>query len=315
MSRICPFDDSTHVPPGPHIVSSRLALRRHMILQHQADLKVSFDSSGRQHDEVVNFSGDDLERKADVFRRGQRHRSKTARMHVVSAAATPAIPASSSVTLPAAMSAVEADFSAGLEDLGMWWEGVELLDLANVFDSGADELLDLVTASFDSGAGVLASAVAASVQVSGSEGPATTAADVGDSDALTIFPELVAARSPGDKPTVDSSSTTVRPAHAAIADAVASLAIADPSMGVVCLAVRAANVLGVDPSIDDAMSRISTAAEAALWMERLLTDSLLSTSVAAALMDPSGLSSLAALVFELSRRRSCRVEPDGADSA
>ena len=328
MSRICPFDDSTHVPPGPHAVSSRLALRRHMVLKHHADLKVSFDSSGRQHDEVVNLTGDDLERKADVFRRGQRHRSKTARMHVVSTAATFAIPALPTVSVPAAVSAVEADFSAGQDDFSMWWEGDELVDLANVFDSGAgDELLDLVTASFDSGAGVLASAVAASVQVSGTEGPAAITVDVGDSDALTIFPEFVTVRSPplddrpstyGEKPTVDASSTTDRPAlpgHAAIADVVASLAIADPSMGVVRLAVRAANVLGVDPSNDDAMSRISTAAEAALRMERLLTDSLLNTSAVAALMDPSGLSSLAALVVELSRRRSCRLEPDGADSA
>jgi hypothetical protein len=306
-----------------------------MVLKHQADLKVSFDSSGRQHDEVVYLNGDDLERKADVFRRGQRHRNKTARVHAVSTAATSAIPALPTVSVPAAMSAIEADFSAGQDDLSMWWEGDELLDLVNAFDSGAgDELLDLVTASFDSGAGGLASAVAASVQVSGTEGPAVLTADVGDSDVWPmvaeiqiIFPEFETVLSPSlddrpsildEKRTVDASSMTVRrvlPGHAAVADAVASLAIADPSMGVVSLAVRAANVLGVDPSNDDAMSRITTAAEAALRMERLLSDILLSTAASAALMDASGLSGRDALVSELSRRRSCRLEPDGAGSA
>jgi aminoglycoside phosphotransferase family enzyme len=77
------------------------------------------------------------------------------------------------------------------------------------------------------------------------------------------------------------------------------------------LAFRAASVLGVDHVNDGAMARIITATEAALRMARLLTDSLLRTAAFAARLDPSGLSSLATLIAELSSRRSRRLEYDG----
>jgi hypothetical protein len=77
------------------------------------------------------------------------------------------------------------------------------------------------------------------------------------------------------------------------------------------LLFQAANVLGVDHANDDAMARIITATEAVLRMERLLTDSLLRTSSFAARLDPSGFSSLGALITELSSRRSRRLESDG----
>ena len=70
--------DSAHSPHGPKIVGSRLALRRHLVLVHQSDFKVSYDGSGRQFDKVVLLSGDDLSKKTDTFRRAGRHRDKAA---------------------------------------------------------------------------------------------------------------------------------------------------------------------------------------------------------------------------------------------
>jgi hypothetical protein len=101
-----------------------------------------------------------------------------------------------------------------------------------------------------------------------------------------------------------------RPGFLAVADAVASLAIAGPTMGIMGLAFRAANVLGVDQNDDVAMSRIVAAAAAALQMERLLADSLVRTSAFAVIQDPSGLSSLAALTVDLGARRCRRLESD-----
>jgi hypothetical protein len=84
---------------------------------------------------------------------------------------TPAASAPSAplVTAPVDLSAFETDFSAGQDDLSVWWEGDKLMNLVNAsINSGdGDELLDLVNTSLDSDAGALASAVAASVQVSG----------------------------------------------------------------------------------------------------------------------------------------------------
>jgi hypothetical protein len=68
-SRMCPFPDALHVPPGPHVVRSRLALRRHMVLKPQADLMSHYDAAGRRFGRVVCLSGDELCRKTDVFRR------------------------------------------------------------------------------------------------------------------------------------------------------------------------------------------------------------------------------------------------------
>jgi hypothetical protein len=158
MSRYCPFPDQAHVPPGPHVVGSRLALRRHMVLIHQADLQVCYDASCRQYDQVVRLSGDDLARKTDVFRRAQRHRVKVTAAPSVRGCTTSGLPASPSWVGPA--SSGEADFSSGQDDFSMWWEG--------------DELPDLVNTASDSGAGALASAVAASVQLSGAQFASST---------------------------------------------------------------------------------------------------------------------------------------------
>jgi hypothetical protein len=316
MSRYCPFPDQAHVPPGPHVVGSRLALRRHMVLIHQADLQVCYDASRCQYDQVVRLSGDDLARKTDVFRRAQRHRVKVTGAPSVRGCTTFGLPASPSWVGPASG---EADFSSGQDDFSMWWEG--------------DELPDLVNTASDSGAGVLASAVAASVQLSGAQfASSTTPMQARDTfpNVAECLPAAAAWISDGVTPvgcsssaeaepmtnfrsTADSSTMTdrpTRPGFLAVADAVASLAIAGPTMGIMGLAFRAANVLGVDQNDDDAMSRIVAAAAAALQMERLLADSLLRTSAFAVIQDPSGLSSLAALTADLGARRCRRLESD-----
>jgi hypothetical protein len=313
-SRMCPFPDAVHVPPGPHVVRSRLALRRHMVLKHQADLMSYYDAAGRRFDQVVSLTGDELCRKTDVFRRAQRHQNKGV---VAAANCVMSVSCSSVRVATVGQGPVVSDGSAGMDDFCMSWDG--------------DELLDLFNASSNWDAGALASAVVTSVQLpvdqtftsvpTGQESFAyvagtssldmvgdapvdlsSSARDSNEVGTLTDGVSKVDVECMTDRP--------VLPGYFVVADAVASLAVAGPPMGITRLAFRAADVLGVDHSNEEAMARITAAAAATLRMERLLADGLMRTAAFAVVQDPSGLSSLASLTADLGTRRCRRLESD-----
>ena len=164
---------------------------------------------------------------------------------------------------------------------------------------------------------VLASAVDDHVQMS--EGVISGVMDFQSVDRgfSSVLPESVSydAGTSTDSPeTCDASSMTTRPcipSDLAIADMVASLAMAGPPMGAMRLAFRAANLLGIDVENIEARNHVQTAASAALQMERLITTSLLRTLVQGLTVDPTGASSLAAIGIELASRRARRLESDG----
>jgi hypothetical protein len=212
---------------------------------------------------------------------------------------------------------VVSDGSAGMDDFCMSWDG--------------DELLDLFNASSNWEAGALASAVVTSDQLpvdqtftsvpTGQESfafvagtssldmvgdtpvdPSSSARDSNEVGTLTDGVSKVDVECMTDRP--------VFPGYLVVADAVASLAIAAPPMGITRLAFRAADVLGVDHSNGEAMARITAAAAATLRMERLLADELMRTAAFAVIQDPSGLSSLASLTADLGTRRCRSLESD-----
>ena len=81
--------------------------------------------------------------------------------------------------------------------------------------------------------------------------------------------------------TVDEGTMIDRPSlpgYLTVAEAVASFARAGSPMGALQLSVRAARTLGVDEGDEGAMSRVTAAASASLYMEGLLTAGLLRTA-------------------------------------
>jgi hypothetical protein len=309
-SRMCPFPDAVHVPPGPHVVCSRLALRRHMVLKHQADLMSHYDAAGRRYDRVVSLSGDELCRKTDVFRRAQRHQNKG----VVAAAS---VSCSSVRVATVGQGPVVSDGSAGMDDFCMSWDGDELLDLFNAssnWDAGAlasavvtsDQLpVDQTFMSVPTGQESLAYVAGTSSLVMVGDAPVDPSSSTRDSNEVGTLTDGVSK--------VDVECMTDRPVlpgYFVVADAVASLAIAGPPMSITRLAFRAADVLGVDHSNGEAMARITAAAAATLRMERLLADGLMRTAAFAVVQDPSGLSSLASMTADLGARRCRRLESD-----
>ena len=151
MTHRCPF--SKYVPPCSTTVGSRLALRRHLVLVHQSDFKVCFDTLGRQYDEVIQLFGDELSKKVDTFRRAGRHRNKAVKSQDTRVCV---VRNSASVMASESMSA-----DAGKVN------SVEFPELTDFGDFGEDfgVVLDVLFPS-ESGVTVLASAVDSHVQMS-----------------------------------------------------------------------------------------------------------------------------------------------------
>ena len=304
MTHRCPF--SKYVPPCSTTVGSRLALRRHLVLVHQSDFKVCFDTLGRQYDEVIQLFGDELSKKVDTFRRAGRHRNKAVKSQDTRVCV---------VRDPASVIASES-MSADAGKVN----SVEFPELNDFGDFGEDfgVVLDVLFPS-ESGVSVLASAVDSHVQMSEVVADTSCVMDCMSVDAGSSSVHQVNskadARTVTDRATLsDVGCSTDRPTYPnsfAVADMLTSLALAGLPMGALRLAFRAANLLGVDPDNMEARRQIETAAVTALQMERVISESLLRTLDTGFSMDPSGTASLAAITVELARRRSRRLESDG----
>jgi hypothetical protein len=70
---VCPFPSCDG--GKPRVTATRQAMRRHLVLHHDADLLVSH-VDGVTRDTVVHLEGPELDRKRAVYKRGQRHQRK-----------------------------------------------------------------------------------------------------------------------------------------------------------------------------------------------------------------------------------------------
>jgi len=90
---ICPFGPDEHEGRPQHVVQTRLALRRHLVLCHGHQLVQIRTLSGEMTDRIVPIPPEQLQQQRDIYRSYQRHRRVAAAVRSSSSEAERPIPA------------------------------------------------------------------------------------------------------------------------------------------------------------------------------------------------------------------------------
>ena len=71
---ICPFGPDEHEGRPQHVVQTRLAFQRHLVLCHEHQLVQIRTLSGKMTDRIVPIPPEQLQQQRDIYRSYQRHR-------------------------------------------------------------------------------------------------------------------------------------------------------------------------------------------------------------------------------------------------
>jgi hypothetical protein len=309
MEYVCPFEDTSHHPPGRRIIRSRRSFRRHLVCLHGHDIFLERDASGHPRDVLRPVSPAGLAGRVDAIRRSQ-GRAPSGRGRPSASMATPPDGPSASVAATPAAHTVSSsapaavpvsgfnlgegpDFSAGVDmDLDLLWDrasfGDGLLELANPVAGVDDDWSDLLAAP------------PGQDSVTATPGPDSIPRGVQPAEGGGLVP---GAGRPAVSVT-EAGCQTEAPARVGIyriSQAVALATVAVTTRGPLRIAHNTARLVGAEAHED--LYAIDAAASTAVVFEEMLVDLLARRAAEGLLHDRTAVSSLATVVAELSTRQ------------